>query len=106
MYNDFCLKISTKKTDMYYVQRIGFLTGPNVNLASSDLYVEEIWQLVKLDLGVIKIKKKITFKKKTSSKVLMIYAVQDEAREIDEQIYNTIFSRFKYISYCLSSLAQ
>ena len=106
MYNDFCLKISTKKTDMYYVQRIGFLTGPNVNLASLDLYIKEILQLAKLDLEVIEIKKKITFEKKTSSKVLMIYAVQDKAQEIDEQIYNTTFSRFKYISYCLLLPAQ
>jgi len=101
------MKISTKKTDMnQYVQRIGFLTGPYVRLASSDKYVREINNKALVHRGCIEIKKQITHEKGTASKALVIYIVCDESKEIDEKICDATFKRFKYISYKLSDSAQ
>ena len=34
----------------------------------------------------------------------MLYAVEDEAKQIDNQLFQSSFSKFKYISFKLSSL--
>ena len=69
------MKVSSKNTDMFYVQRIGFLTGPNVKLSSPMNYVQEINYKAEIDRGCVEIKKKVTFEKGTSSKVLMVCAI-------------------------------
>ena len=100
------IKVSMKKTDMEHVQRIGFITSPYVQLASPDVYVQEINSTAMIDRGIIEIKKHITYEKGMASKVLMIYALVSEAKEIDERIYSTRFKRFKYMSYKLSDPSQ
>ena len=52
---------------------------------------------------MIEIKKKITFERNVKSKVLIIYTIEDEAQDINKKLLETRFSRFKYISYELSS---
>jgi len=101
------IKISTKKTEMgQYIQRIGFLTGPHVRLASSDHYVKEINNKALIHRGCIEIKKQSTHEKGSLTKALVVYAVTDEAKSIDEKIFNTVFKRFRYISYKVSDSAQ
>jgi len=101
MCNSKSIKISTKKTDMQYMQKIGFLTGPYVQLAAPDRYVQEINEEALICHGAIEIKKRITFEKGVASKVLMVYTIIDEASQLDRQIFNAKYKVFKYVSYKL-----
>ena len=100
------IRITKKSTDMEYVQRVGFLTGPYVQLASPEEYVKEINSIANIDPGCIEIKKHVTHEKGVGSKVFMIYAIQSEAKEIDQKLFNAQFKRFKYASYKLSDSDQ
>ena len=48
----------------------------------------------------------MTFKRNIQSKVLMIYTIQDEAKETDQKLFSTTFKKFKYVSFKLSSSLQ
>ena len=104
---EFCeenaMRISTKTTDMVHTKQLGFIVGPSIQLASAHEYVKHISQIANLDEEVIEICKKLTYEKGTSSKVLSIYVVQDEAESIDNVIFNAEFNKFQYVSYCLSN---
>ena len=93
------MTITSKSTKMEYVQRIGFLTGPNVHLAVPNNYVREINEEAQIDKGSIEIKKKTAHEKGATSRVLMIYAIQSEASTIDQKLYETEFRRFQYVSF-------
>jgi len=100
------LRISTKTTDLVHTKRLGYIVGACVKLASPMEYVKQINALTGLEEGMIEIKKNRTYEKGTSSKVLSIYAVEDEAEEVDNIIYNTKFKNMQYVSYRLSDSAQ
>ena len=79
---------------MDYVQRIEFLTGPNINLAVPSNYVQDINTKAWIDEGLIEIKKKVAYEKGSSSKVLMVYAVQSDATTVDQKLFETMFQRY------------
>ena len=91
---------------MEHIKQLEFIVSPNVQIAAPSLYVNEINKKVRLHQGRIEIKKKITFEKNFKSKVLMIYAMEQEAKETDQKILNTTFDGFKYVSFRLSSSSQ
>ena len=100
---DYCeqnnISISTKKTDLEYTKRIGFLSGTYVQLASPEYHIDEIIKEMKLQDCSIDIKKRFTYEHNSRSKVLSIYAVQDEADEIDEVLCKIQSPRYRYLSY-------
>ena len=55
-----------------------------MQLESPNEYINNLNMKLQLNKGIIKIKKKYTYEKNFRSKVLMIYAIEDEAKEIDE----------------------
>ena len=107
---DFCtnysMRISTKNTEMVHTKRLSCIIGPNVQLAASEICANQINNKAGFDPNMIEIKKRFTYEKGTSSKVLMIYAVQDEASAIDNAMFNAEFDRFQHVSYKLSTSSQ
>ena len=71
---------------MEYTRRIGFLVGPYIQLALANSYIDKINEMLNLDKGMIEIKKKFSYKKDVSSKVLILYAIEDETNEIDSKM--------------------
>ena len=74
-------------------------------MASSVRYINTINDWVNFDERMIEIRKKYTYERDDRSKVLMIYALEDKAKLIDKNLFNTTFKKFKYISFKLSSLS-
>lgn len=93
------LRISGKNTGFEYTKKIGFLSGTYVKLASQEKYSDEIIEAMDLNQNLIDIKKEYTYEKGTRSKVLAIYAVEREAKEIDEVLCDLKSPRYSYMSY-------
>jgi len=100
----FCIKLETKKTDMEYTKRIGFVSSVYVQEASTDYYAKELTNQgtkvfgVKAD-GLLEVKKQFTFERGTKSKVLVVYAVESEADRVDQALMTGSFKHFQYVSY-------
>ena len=71
---------------MEHTQRIGFLIGLYVQLVSANRYIEEINKKLNLDKEIIKIKKKFICEKNIRTKVMMIYTINDKAKEINSKM--------------------
>ena len=102
---DFCdkhlIKVSTKRTIMEHVNKIGCITGPYAKLASADYHIEDINKRLKLSEGLIGIKKEHTCERRKRSKVLAVYAIEKNASQINEdfsKLTNTS-TRYQFISY-------
>ena len=80
--NRFGLHLSSKNTINAHTKKIGFLTRTYVKLASPKYYVNELEFKAEIEKGYVEIKKKYTFDKGVRSKVLVIYAVKEKAKEI------------------------
>ena len=55
---------------------------------------------------MIEIEKKFTYEKNIRAKVMILYAIDDEAKEIDSKMIQFISKRVKYVSYKYTSLAE
>ena len=78
---------------------MGFLTGPCVKLASPKQCVNELNERLTTEEGSIDVKKQFTYDKGSRSKVLVIYAIESEAREVDEMSCVMKSPRCKHVSY-------
>jgi len=74
------IRISTKRTNMEYTKRIGFLTGLYVRIASPVYYLLDIKKKLKIDAGIIEVKKEYIYERGKRSKVLMVYAIESLAQ--------------------------
>ena len=54
--------MSSKETDMEHVKRLGFIIGPNVQLATPGICVKEINEKVGLNKGMIELKRNLPLK--------------------------------------------
>ena len=93
------LRISGKNTGVEHTKKIGFLSGAHVKLASQEKYSNEIIEEMELDQNLINIKKEHTCEKGNRSKVLSVYAVEREAKEIDEASCELKSPRYACMSY-------
>ena len=100
---DYCdqnnISIIGKRTGLAYTKKVGFLSGAYVKLASVDYHIDEIIDELKLDDKSIDIKKRFTYERNSRSKVLVIYAVHEDADEIEENLLKMKSPRYKYVSY-------
>ena len=87
---------------MKYAKRIGFLTGPYVQLASVQEYEQQINKLLNLEQGTIEVKKELIYESGAKTKALVVYAVEDQAKEIDANAYAAEKKQFKYVSFKLT----
>ena len=69
---------------------------------AQDQHMQDINNVALAERACIEIKKKVAFEKGITSKVLMVYTISDEAININKQIFNAKFKRFRYISCKLS----
>jgi len=97
------IRIIGKNTGFEYTKKIGFLSGTYVQLASQEKYSNEIIEEMELDPNVIDIKKEYTYEKGKRSKVLSVYAVEQEAKVVDELLYSLKSPRYSYMSYRYTS---
>ena len=79
---------------------------PQAQLLIPDQHAQEVNSATKIDCGSIEIEKKITHEKRVALKVLIIFSIQSETKDIDESIYKKNFKRFKCISCELSDSLQ
>ena len=100
------IKITSKETELQHVKRLGCTIGPNAKIAAPSIYVEKINSTAGLHRGIIEIKKQVTFEKDAKSKVLMIHATVDDAKETDSKLIDTRFEGFKHMSFKLSTASQ
>ena len=61
--NEFNVKISTRKTTMKHTNKIGYMIGTRVKLASPKCYIEELSESLKRNIGSIDISKECTCEK-------------------------------------------
>ena len=80
------IQVESKKKYMEYIKKIWFLIGTYVQLASPDYYINEITNDMNLEEGIIDIKKRFIYEKNTRSKVLTVYAIENEAQDVDERL--------------------
>ena len=85
-YDNNNIQVESKKKCMEYIKKIRFLVGTYVQLASPDYYINEITNDMNLEEGIIDIKKRFTYEKNTRSKVLTVYAIENEAQDVDERL--------------------
>ena len=78
---------------------IGFLSGTYVKLVSPDYYIKEIREESQLQENTIDIKKRYTYERSNRSKVLVVYAVKNEAKEVDKKLCILVSPSYMYISY-------
>jgi len=104
---EYCQKynihVSSKNTIMEYTTKIGFLTGTYVKIAAPKYYISDIKNRLAITNNVIEVKKEYTYDKGKRSKVLVIYAIENVADQIDEQLKNLKSKRYRYLSYKLNT---
>ena len=93
------IKIATKRTKDEYTKKIGFLSGAYVKLASPEVCIKEITTKMNLSDYVIDIAKEFTYEKKDRSKVLVVYAVESMATQINDTLCKMTSPRYLYCSY-------
>ena len=77
---------------MEYTNRIGFLTRTYVRIAAPKYYIADLTQRLNIKEKIIDVKKEYTYDKGQRSKVLVIYATEEQADQINEQL-STIKSK-------------
>jgi len=98
-YQDYNIHISSKNTIMEYTTKIGFLTGTYVKIAAPKHYIKDIRQKLNVKDKIIDVKKEYTYDKGKRSKVLVVYATEESADQIDKQLGNIKSKRYRYVSY-------
>jgi len=94
------IRIGSKNTVMEYTKKIGFLVGTYVRVASLKYYIDELKKILKTSAKVIDIKKGVTWEKGLKTKALIVYAIEREAKVIDEILIENVKNmRYRYISY-------
>ena len=88
---------------MEYTKRIRFLTGSYVRIVSPVYYLLDIKKKLKIGTGIIEVKKEYTYERGERSKVLMVYAIESLAQQIDKMFSNLELERYKYVSYRMSN---
>lgn len=74
------------------------MSGTYVKLASTDYHIDELFSDLELEDNAIDIRKRFAYERNSRSKVLSIWAIQDDALEIDEILSNMNSQRYKYLS--------
>ena len=100
------IKIGARNTIMEYTKRIGFLTGPCVKIASPKQYIKELNNHLKIQEGIIDVRKKWTYENGSRSKVLVVNAIESKADEINESLCSMNSKRYRYISYKKSTTQE
>ena len=93
------IHVMLKRTGLEYTKKIRFLSGTYVKLASLDYYINKIIEEMNLEDNTIDIKKRFTYERNTRSKVLTVYAIEEEAKEVDEKLCELVSPGYKYVSY-------
>ena len=94
------IRIGSKNTIMEYTKKIGFLVGTYVRVASPRYYIDELNKILKTSAKVIDIKKGFTWEKGLKTKALIVYAIEREAKVIDEILIENVDNmRYRYVSY-------
>ena len=75
------LKIKYKLTKMEHTNKTGFIVGPNLLLSNTNTHDNETDKTMKLEEGVIEIKKECVYKQDVRSKVLTMNAVSSIQRK-------------------------
>ena len=95
--NKLCIII--KNTGLEYTKKISFLSGTYVKLALQDRYSNEITEEMNLQENTLDNRKEYTYERGNRLKVLTVYAVEAEAKEVDKMLCNLELPRYIYISY-------
>ena len=93
------IKVTTRRTTMEYVNKIGYLTGTYVKLASSEYYIEDINSRLGISNGIVDIKKEYTYEKGKRSKVLMVYVISSQVKQVLDGMSKMKTTRYKFVSY-------
>jgi hypothetical protein len=100
---DYCDKhyihVSSKNTKIEYTNRIGYLTGIYVKIASPKYYIKDIKEKLNITEKLIDVKKEFIYEKGKYSKVLMVYATENDADQINEEFSKLKLGYYQYVSY-------
>ena len=84
---------------MEHVNKVSYLTGTYVKLAFSKYYIKDVNSRLKLEDGMIDIKKEFTHENGERSKVLVIYAISEQANKINEELSKIFNARHQHVSH-------
>ena len=91
------IRITTKRTNMLYTKRIGFILGPYLKLASVTEYEKEMNKMLELQEGNIEVKKEFIYESNAKTKALVIYALENKAKELDYKLYSAENKHLQYV---------
>lgn len=97
-YNKNNARVISKNTVMDCANKLGFFIGPHMQLADPKHCIKDMNEKIQLDKGIIGIKKQCALKKRRREMVLMTYAIESKAKEVNELMGNTEDPKHRYAS--------
>ena len=68
---------------MEYMKRIGIISRAYIKLVSNNKYVDRIRSEIEIPDQTIEVRKQYVYEKNIRSRILVIYAIESKAEEID-----------------------
>ena len=84
--NENKLQIISKGTSVEHTTKTGFVLGPNIWSSDTNACTKETNRKMKLDDGIVEIKKEFICEKDARSKVLSIHVASSHSKKIDEML--------------------
>ena len=81
-----------------------FIAGPYLKLASVVEYEKQIYKILELQEGNIEVKKEFICKSNAKTKALVIYVLEDKAKDLDYKLYSVENKHLKYVLFKLIPL--
>ena len=85
-FNEKKLKIKSKLTKMEYANKTGFIVGPFFLFSNTNMHDDEINKKMKLEEGIIEIKKEHICEQDLRFKVLTMNVVSSNSEKVDEML--------------------
>ena len=92
------IKVSSKRRRIEHTNKLQFLVGTYAKVASPKFYLSNMNEKIKISNGALDAKKRCTHEKGTSSKTLIVYAIESKAKKINSMLSDAMLERHKHAS--------
>ena len=106
IYQKFQIRLSTKETEMEHTKHIGMVSRAYIKLASTKNYNEILRNEIEIPDHLIEIQKQYVYERNMRSKMMVVYAIEKEANQIDLQLTTINTPICQYLSFKYSSAEE